>query len=190
MNVSKELPEGTNKALFLDRDGIINVNHGYVIKKQDIDWIPGIFDLVKDASDKGYKVIVITNQSGIGRGYYSENEFQELCVWMTAQFKDQGATIDAIYHCPHHPVSAKGKYLKQCNCRKPAPGMGLQAKGDFNLSLQNSVMVGDRMSDMEMAANGKIGRAYLFSDKYNLADLPDSTHTRFHLISQLQQVSL
>ncbi|MGQ8363877.1 D-glycero-beta-D-manno-heptose 1,7-bisphosphate 7-phosphatase [Glaciecola sp. 1036] len=152
------------KALFLDRDGVINVNHGYVFNQQMFEWIPGIFELVKQAKQQAYLVIVVTNQSGIGRGYYSEQDFQQLTQWMLSEFDKQGCSLTDIYYCPHHPKDALGIYKQQCDCRKPAPGMINQAVAQYSLNPEHCVMVGDKAGDMQAAFSAQIGRRILFSE--------------------------
>ncbi|AWL12071.1 D-glycero-beta-D-manno-heptose 1,7-bisphosphate 7-phosphatase [Saliniradius amylolyticus] len=149
------------KALLLDRDGIINVDHGYVSRSEDFEFVPGIFDLCRAYAKRGFLVVVVTNQSGIGRGYYDEAAFWQLTDWMKAQFREQGVEIAGVYFCPHHPQKAQGAYLQHCECRKPAPGMLLQAARELNLELRQSVMVGDKPSDMEAAAKAGVGTGYL-----------------------------
>jgi D-glycero-D-manno-heptose 1,7-bisphosphate phosphatase len=138
-----------NKALFLDRDGVININHGYVYRTNDFDFMHGIFDLVQRANGQGYKVIVVTNQSGIGRGMYTESDFEALSVWMLREFTKRGATIDDVLFCPHHPQAELPEYKKVCECRKPKAGMLKAAASKHNIYLANSIMVGDKLSDVE-----------------------------------------
>jgi D-glycero-D-manno-heptose 1,7-bisphosphate phosphatase len=160
-----------NKALFLDRDGVINVNHGYVGQIDSFDWIDGIFDLVKSAKGLGYKIIVVTNQSGIGRGYYSQDDFQSLTMWMQQEFANRQASIDKVYHCPHHPTEALAPFKLRCLCRKPSPGMALDAQDEFSIDLNASVMVGDKISDIEFAENAKIGKAFLLNQGSTLSHI-------------------
>lgn len=165
--------QNLKSALFLDRDGVININFGYVFKKENFSWIDGIFDLVKRAKQANMLVLVVTNQSGIGRGYYSEAEFTVLNTWMLSEFERSGGHVDKVYWCPHHPDHAVGKYLKACDCRKPNIGMINQAMSEFPIDLSNSVFVGDKASDMYTAINAGIGKAYWLStqepDVNNLA---------------------
>lgn len=140
------------KALFLDRDGIINVNHGYVHEPGRTDWVPGIFELCAAARDAGFLLVVVTNQAGIGRGLYSESTFREYTGWVHDQFRARGICLAATYYCPHHPEHGVGLYRLQCNCRKPAPGMLLAAAQDLKLDLSASVLVGDSPSDVAAAA--------------------------------------
>lgn len=144
-------------ALFLDRDGVINVDHGYVYKFDAVEFVDGIFELVAAAKKAGYLVVVVTNQAGIGRGYYSEADFHALMNWMKAHFVEQGGQIDAVYFCPHHPEHGIGEYRRESDCRKPAPGMLFQASQDLNIDLAQSVMVGDKASDMEAARSAGVG---------------------------------
>jgi D-glycero-D-manno-heptose 1,7-bisphosphate phosphatase len=146
-----------SKALFLDRDGVINIDHGYVHKPEDFEFVPGIFDLVRVAKTKGYKVIVVTNQAGIGRGYYTEEQFQALTNWMRNQFELNGGCIDAVYFCPFHPEHGVGDYRRESDCRKPAPGMLLQAQKEHDIYLQASIFVGDKPSDMAAGEAAGVG---------------------------------
>lgn len=132
------------KALFLDRDGVINVDKGQAFRNEDFEFIPGIFELCRKYRDEGYIIIVITNQARIAKGIYSEDEFQELTSWMVEQFSNQGITIAGVYHCPHHPDSTG-----PCNCRKPEPGMILQAIKDFDLDIEQCILIGDKETDLE-----------------------------------------
>jgi len=136
------------RALFLDRDGVVNVDKAYVHKKEDFDFIPGIFDLVRTANALGYLVVVVTNQAGIGRGYYDEQQFLELMAWVRGEFESNNARMDAVYFCPHHPQHGLGRYRRDCDSRKPGPGMFLRAAGELNIDLSASVAIGDRDTDM------------------------------------------
>ncbi len=146
------------RALFLDRDGVINVDHAYVHTKESFDFIDGIFELVRQARELDYLVIVVTNQAGIGRGYYSEDDFLVLTDWMKAEFVARGTFIDGVYYCPSHPVHGVGKYLTDSSMRKPAPGMLLKARDEFEIDMANSIMVGDKRTDMEAGEAAKVGR--------------------------------
>ncbi len=145
------------RALFLDRDGVINIDHKYVHKPESFDFIDGIFDLIRKARELGYLVIVVTNQAGIGRGYYSEDDFLALTDWMKNKFAERGATIDAVYYCPDHPLYGLGSYRKDSPMRKPAPGMLLQARDEFGINMALSIMVGDKRTDMQAGAAAGIG---------------------------------
>ncbi len=153
------------KCLFLDRDGIINKDIGYAYKPADFEFMPGIFELCHEFQKRGYLIVVITNQSGIARGFYSEADFQTLNDWLVNEFKKQDINITDILHCPHHP-----DITGPCDCRKPEPGMLLTAIKKYRIDPQFSIMVGDKESDMVAA---------------NKADIP----TRV-LLQELEQVTL
>jgi D-glycero-D-manno-heptose 1,7-bisphosphate phosphatase len=142
-----------SSALFLDRDGVINVDHGYIYRSDQFEFIPGIFELARFwANELGRPIIVVTNQSGIGRGYFDERTYAHLTHWMCGRFADEGAAIARVYHCPYHPVHGVGEYRCDHPWRKPNPGMILQAAADLALDLVRSAIVGDKMSDMEAGA--------------------------------------
>ena len=140
------------KALFLDRDGVININHGYVHSPANTDWVPGIFELVAAAHARGFLPIVITNQAGIGRGLYDEATFLDYTAWMHAQFASRGTPLLATYWCPHHPAEGLGDYRVECDCRKPRPGMLLEAIARFDIDPARSLMIGDKQGDLDAAA--------------------------------------
>ena len=140
------------QALFLDRDGVININHGYVHTAANTDWVPGIFEVVADAHARGYLPIVVTNQAGIGRGLYDEAGFLAYTAWMHAQFAMRGTPLLATYWCPHHPDAGIGDYGVECDCRKPRPGMLLQAIERFDIDPSRSLMIGDKQGDLDAAA--------------------------------------
>lgn len=149
------------KALFLDRDGVINVNHGYVCSPERTDWVPGIFELCAIARHAGYVLVVVTNQAGIARGYYTEADFLEYTRWMHHEFAARGVGILATVYCPHHPDAGLGEWRVACECRKPAPGMFTFASRAFGLALGQSAMVGDKESDLIAASNAGVGKGFL-----------------------------
>ena len=151
-----------NKALFIDRDGVINVDKGHVYRIEDFEFSEGIFDLCRQYIDKGFIIIVITNQAGIAKGIYTETDFLILTDWMTRQFQDKGITISKVYHCPHHPdISGP------CQCRKPNPGMIQQAVKDFDLNIMECVLIGDKESDLEAGRKAGIPESNLHIYKIN-----------------------
>lgn len=149
-------------ALFLDRDGVINVDHGYVHKPEDFTFVDGIFDLCRTASALGYLIVVVTNQAGIGRGYYTEDHFLELSDWMCGVFLEQRIRIEKVYYCPTHPKHAIGKYRTESPFRKPAPGMILQAARELDIDLQRSMLVGDNETDIQAGIAAGIGSTILY----------------------------
>lgn len=145
-------------ALFLDRDGIINVNFGYVVHAEQTVFVEGIFELCEQALTAGYRLVVVTNQAGIARGYYSEEAFHTYMDWMQQEFAERGVPLTGVYFCPHHPEGKVERYRKVCECRKPAPGMILRAAVELNLDLAASVLVGDKVSDLAAGEAAGVGR--------------------------------
>lgn len=136
-----------NKAIFLDRDGTINVDKGYIYQKKDFEFLPGAVEALKNFKQAGFVLIIITNQSGIARGYYTEEDFQTLNLWMNTVLKNAGAEVDGVYFCPHLPDAKISKYRMKCNCRKPKTGLFYQAVKDFDIDLSHSCAIGDRLRD-------------------------------------------
>ena len=136
------------KAIFLDRDGVINKEIGYLSNPDDFILIEGIVDALKILKKRGFLLIVITNQAGIARGYYTEETLRKIHNKMKRIFNDVGIILDEIYCCPHHP-----DFSGSCDCRKPNPGMLLKAKEKFNIDLKQSYMVGDTLNDIKTGKN-------------------------------------
>ena len=151
-------------ALFLDRDGVINVDHAYVYRIADFEFIPGIFDLVRTARALQMRVVVVTNQAGIGRGLYSEADFAALTAWMCERFAEQGAAINRVYHCPTHPTEGKGAYRIDSPMRKPHPGMLLAARDALGLDMPGSAMLGDKVGDLEAGLAAGVGLNLLLAE--------------------------
>lgn len=145
------------KAVFLDRDGIINVDGHYVHKIEDFHFMDGIFDFCRKAKEKGYLLIVFTNQSGIARGYYTEEDFLKLTDWMCQRFQKEGVSLDHVYYCPFHPTKGIGEYKKESMDRKPNPGMLMKAKDAFDIDMAASIVLGDKDSDMDAGRNAGVG---------------------------------
>ena len=160
----------TKRALFLDRDGVINVDHGYVHSPNQVEFIDGIFELVKYAKNANFLVVIVTNQAGIGRGYYTEEEFHKLMDWMKDRFAERDGQIDAIYYCPFHPEHGIGEYKRGSECRKPNPGMLLQAKRDFDINMERSVLIGDKPSDIYAGRKAGVGIPLFFEQNTHNAD--------------------
>lgn len=132
------------KALFLDRDGVINIDKHHIFRKEDFEFSQGIFDLCKEYSRAGFLIIILTNQAGIAKGFYSEDDFLKLTSWMIDQFLANGIIISKVYYCPHHP-----DITGPCECRKPNPGMIIEAVKEFNLDITECILIGDMESDIE-----------------------------------------
>ncbi|MCK5780172.1 MAG: D-glycero-beta-D-manno-heptose 1,7-bisphosphate 7-phosphatase [Psychrilyobacter sp.] len=141
------------KCVFLDRDGNINVEVDYLHKVEDFKFIEGAIDAIKIFKELGYLVVVVTNQSGVARGYYDESSVLELHNHLQNEVKLIGGDIDGFYYCPHHPEKGIGSYKKKCDCRKPEPGMFYSAKRDLNIDFSKSIMVGDKISDVKGGMN-------------------------------------
>jgi D-glycero-D-manno-heptose 1,7-bisphosphate phosphatase len=153
----------TQKALFLDRDGVINHEVGYLHRPADVRFVDGIFALSRTAQALGYKLVVVTNQSGIARGLYTPADFEALMHWMTAEFQKEGITLVAVYHCPYHPEHGIGEYKREHEDRKPSPGMLLRAARDLSLDLTQSILIGDRCSDIAAANTAGLRQAFLIA---------------------------
>ena len=154
------------KALFLDRDGVINEDREYVHKREDFVFREGIFDVCRYFQEKGFLIFVITNQSGIGRGYFTEKDFQKLNRWMLEEFSKKGIEIQKVYYCPYHPEFGVGHYKKKSEDRKPKPGMVLKAQKEFNLNLSQSVLIGDKPEDIQCGKTAGVGTNILVKSKY------------------------
>ena len=151
-----------NKAIFLDRDGTINIDKGYVYKQEDFEFIGKAPEAIKIMNNLGYLVIVVTNQSGIARGYFTAKDVIILHNYINNKLAEYNANIDAYYYCPHHP-----NYGEQCNCRKPKTGLIDKAVKDFNICIPESWLVGDKVSDMECADNAGLQKAFIRSEHDN-----------------------
>lgn len=175
-----------NRALFLDRDGVINRDDGYVCRKQDFHFIEGIFELTAAAVARGFLPIVVTNQSGIGRGYYGERQFNNLMRWVKRQFRRRRAPLTAVYFCPCHPEHGIGRYRRDSFLRKPHPGMLLKAAADFRLDLGRSVLVGDAITDMEAGIAAGVGR--LFHLRHGDTALPLTARGALREVRRLEDI--
>ncbi len=147
-----------NKALFLDRDGVINVDKGYVCKEQNFIFCEGVFEALRHFQTMQYLLIIITNQSGIGRGYYSGDDFEKLNSYMLDELEKQNIHVKKVYHCPHAPE-------QNCQCRKPQPKMILDAVQEFGINAKNSIMVGDKLSDVKAGFNAGVGKLFLIGEQ-------------------------
>ena len=165
------------KTIFLDRDGVINKEINYLHKIDDFEFIDGVFETCQYLISLDYQIIVITNQSGISRGYYTEKDFQTITEWMLAQFKKNDINILDIFHCPHSPDS-------HCNCRKPKPGMLLNARYKHNINMQNSWIIGDKEADIMAGINSGINNTILVQNSHKIDEL--NSKARF-IIDSIQQ---
>jgi D-glycero-D-manno-heptose 1,7-bisphosphate phosphatase len=148
-------------AAFLDRDGVINFDSGYVHRVADFQFIPGVLSACRDLHVAGYKLIVVTNQAGIAHGHYDERAFEEITAWMSDRFLEAGAPLAGVYYCPHHPRGKVARFSRECGCRKPAPGLITQAVREHQIDISRSFLVGDKESDLEAAERAGIANRYL-----------------------------
>jgi D-glycero-D-manno-heptose 1,7-bisphosphate phosphatase len=151
----------TRRAAFLDRDGVVNVDIGYLHRWQDFRFVPGALQAMARLHAAGYALVVLTNQSGIARGLYTEADYQAVTSAMRQAMAEAGCPPAAVYHCPHHPDGVVRALAIECDCRKPRPGMLVRAAQDLDLSLADSLLVGDKASDLQAARRAGVGRAYL-----------------------------
>jgi D-glycero-D-manno-heptose 1,7-bisphosphate phosphatase len=164
------------RALFLDRDGIINLDRAYVHRREDFVFVEGVFDLAAAAAGHGLLLVVVTNQSGIGRGLYAEADFHALMRWVAAEFAARGAPLARIEFCPDHPRDGIGAYRRENDRRKPGPGMLRDAAAALGLDLPGSIMLGDRATDAWAGHAAGLGRYVLVTqDAAEAARAPPGT---------------
>ena len=168
-----------NKALFLDRDGVVNKEKNYLYKIEDFEFINGVFETCRYFQDRGYLIIVITNQAGIARGKYTEEDFEILTKWMIKEFNNENIKISKVYHCPHHP-----DFSGECECRKPKPKMILDAQKEFNIDLKNSILVGDKNSDIEAGIKAGIQNNYLIKTGHEI----NKNIFNVHILNNLKEL--
>ena len=171
------------KTIFLDRDGVINKEINYLHKIDDFEFIDGVFETCQYLISLDYQIIVITNQSGISRGYYTEKDFQIITEWMIAEFQKNNIIILDIFHCPHLPNS-------NCNCRKPKPGMLLDAKYKHNIDMQNSWLIGDKEVDIIAANSSGITNTILVKSGHKINEVDSNAKYFLDSIQQSKQVIL
>jgi len=143
-------------AVFIDRDGVINDDKGYVHRIEDFFFLPGAISGMQLFQNMGYKIVIITNQAGIARGMYSENDFLKLTEHMTKKLEGRNVKVSGVYFCPHHPDGVIKRWTSVCNCRKPNPGMLTKAANDLGLLLEKSILLGDKCSDINAGINAGI----------------------------------
>jgi len=179
-----------NSAVFLDRDGTINEEVGYLDTLEKLKLYENTAQAIKLINETGMKAIVITNQSGIARGYFDEQFVKQVHQRIQYVLQQQGAFIDAFYYCPHHPTEGTGKYLQSCSCRKPEPGMLIAAARDLNIDLKDSYTIGDMLKDIQVAA--RVGaKSVLVKSGYGMHTLaqgiletPGKTHIQMENIEK------
>jgi D-glycero-D-manno-heptose 1,7-bisphosphate phosphatase len=150
------------KLCLLDRDGVLNIDKDYLHQAEDVEWVPGSREAVAWLNRQGFQVVVVTNQSGVARGFFTEDVVKELHDWMAGEVKKAGGEIAAFYYCPHLPGAAVKQYDVDCSCRKPRPGMILQAMADFNVQPDHTFLIGDSPRDVEAAEAAGV-KGYLYT---------------------------
>ncbi len=153
-----------NKAVFLDRDGTINEDYGYLYEIEKFRFLDGVLEGLKKFQDEGYMLVIITNQSGIARGYYSENDYEKLSDWMVKELEKRDIHIKKMYYCPHHPDSKIEKYKKNCKCRKPELGLFYEAIKELDIDLNSSIAIGDRDRDVAICKETSIKGFVIYSE--------------------------
>lgn len=171
-----------NKAIFLDRDGTINVEKHYLHKIEDFEFLPGVIEGLKILQDAGFLLIIVTNQSGIGRGYYSEEDFNVLTKWMMQTLEQSGVNITQVYFCPHLPDAIIEKYRKDCDCRKPRLGMYLKAVEDYDIDLSQSYVIGDKIRDCAIC-NDTECRGFLVADNEKAEIIEDVKSGKYNRVT-------
>jgi len=153
------------RGLLLDRDGVINIDHGYVGKREQFTFVPGIFAFLRAAQDAGFRLAIVTNQSGVARGRYTAQDYKQLTQWMLGELKREGIAIDLVLACFEHTEGTIAKYCRESFWRKPNPGMVLDAIQQLHLDPARSAFLGDTLRDMEAARAGGIEKCLLLTDK-------------------------
>jgi D-glycero-D-manno-heptose 1,7-bisphosphate phosphatase len=177
------------RAAFLDRDGVVNIDRGYVYRREEFSFVPGTLKACATLHRLGLVLVVVTNQSGIARGMYTEDDYRQLTSWMTSEFAAAGAPLAGVYHCPHLPQAVLAEYRRDCGCRKPAPGMLLAAARELSIDLSHSVLFGDKPSDIEAArAAGIPHRVILGTDGDGLPAVDAAPHATARFASLAEAV--
>ena len=166
----------TIKTIFLDRDGVVNEEMEYLYKVSDFRFINGVFEACIDFQSKGYHIIILSNQSGISRGIYTENDYQILTKWILKEFKRRHIKILDILHCPHGPSS-------NCECRKPKPGLFIKAKNQYSIDMENSWMIGDKESDISAANSCGINKTILVRSGHKIDEQNSKAN---HIINSIK----
>ena len=169
------------KTIFLDRDGVVNKEVRYLYNLSDFEFIDGIFDACLYFQKLGYEIVIVTNQSGIARGYYNENDYWKLTEWMLGQFNDNGINILDTFYCPHGPESL-------CECRKPKPGMFIEAQDKYNISMKDSWMIGDSESDIKADNAAGISKTILVRSGHRVDESNSKSKFTIDSIKQSKEV--
>lgn len=171
------------KVAFLDRDGVINEEINYLHKIEDFNYTENCVKGLKRLNTLGYKIIIVTNQAGIARGYYNEEQYQTLTAWYIEDLKKNGVDILDVFHCPHHVQGIISELSVKCECRKPKPGMLLSAIKKYNINIDDSIMVGDKVSDVEAGLCVGIKQVYLIKGEYV------TSHPNYEVLNSLYEIT-
>jgi D-glycero-D-manno-heptose 1,7-bisphosphate phosphatase len=176
-------------AAFLDRDGVINVERDYVYRIEDFELLPGVVEALAGLQRAGYALVVVTNQGGIGLGLYTEADMQRLHTHLRSLLAEAGVQLDGIFHCPHHPRSPDLAMRGPCDCRKPAPGMLLQAARELQLDLPRSFLIGDKADDVAAGRAAGVGQNFLARSGHALtvADIAQADAVYDDLLALVRQ---
>ena len=175
------------KVAFLDRDGVINKEINYLYKINDFEYTSNCKEGLKILIQKGFQIIIVTNQAGIAKNIFSESDYYNLTNYYITELKNSGIEILDIFHCPHHHNAKNIKYKKRCNCRKPRPGLFLQAQNKYDIDMDNSITIGDKISDIEASIKAKVGRHFLVKSGHKIEITDDD---RFDIHQDLFRVAL
>jgi D-glycero-D-manno-heptose 1,7-bisphosphate phosphatase len=176
-----------NKAVFLDRDGTINVDKGYLHRIADFEFIPGAREALARLYRAGWRVVIVTNQSGVARGYYTEDDVLALHEWLRETLAEDGVYISGIYHCPHHPHGTIARYSRECDCRKPGLGLFYRAAAELGLDIDASAAMGDRARDLQICGVSKCA-GYLLGNTETEADLPSGVKRANDLLAAAKDI--
>lgn len=180
---------GKNKAIFLDRDGTINIDKGYLYKKEDFEFEKGSIEALKRFMKLNFILIIVTNQSGVGRGYYREKDIEILNEYLIDYLSKKGIEIKKIYYCPHHPEEGVGKYKKDCEFRKPNPGMLLKGIREFDIDISKSYMVGDKISDVMAGLKSGLKSVLLTNKKKIKKEIAENFKEKIYIFENLNDFS-
>jgi D-glycero-D-manno-heptose 1,7-bisphosphate phosphatase len=181
------MPVDRRPAAFIDRDGVINADHGHVWRIEDFDVLPGVYDGLRQLAGCGYALVVVTNQAGIAKGLYTPQQYERLSTHLRTLMKDHGVPLAGIFHCPHHPQGTVPAFAQTCDCRKPAPGLLLQAAAQLGLDLSRSVLVGDKPSDVAAGRAAGVRWAVLVESGHPLP--PDTAGLADHRCAGLAEAA-
>lgn len=174
------------KVAFVDRDGVVNKEVNYLSRIADFKYTENCIEALKSLSSLGYRIIIVTNQAGIARGYFHEQDYFILTNWYLNDLKYQGVDILDVFHCPHHTEGVHALYSITCNCRKPKPGLLTKAISKYDIDLENSIMVGDKVSDIEAGLAAGVKHVYLVESGH---ELPDEAYEDYEVFENLFSLS-